>query len=332
MNKRPKVAEKSAIPADSPYRQDPGKPISFPEKDMGEESLKIWESTQQEFQSLEKKQKENWSRSMSYLLEKPEATSNPAGGHIGHYGDFSFGEDGESYGGGCSEGESNEEVEEPELVGKRKYLEGDTSDESSDGRILTNTKKRKLGDEVTTDELLLPDSDSSTEEGIENEHEQQKAESRRINGKNMRIREASQSDSLSLDDEDGEEEDWNIPEELKVKPAEEYHSDVVSDDELVHRSRKASADTSTIEKEKLMVILRWINGKKSVKKKIIVLSKTKFKNIKHMAARNFKVQLKMVFDGEVIKDSDTAESLGLEITLDDENADLIDCLVLEELC
>jgi len=331
MNKSPNLLEKTAKRPSLPIRQDQCDLLSLHEKEEIEESLKIWESTEKEFQSLTKKKKANWMENMSSLRVVPEATSQPSGGHIGHYGDFSFCDDEESSGGGYSDVESNEEVVESE-PSKRKHLEGDTSDESSDEEIFiqTRTKKRKLMDKMTNDELLLPDSDSSQEVWYENQAEEQKEKSRLIKERDMAVRKQSQDDYLNLDDLDGKEEDIDIPEEFKVQPAKEYHSDVPSDNEQVQGSKTALADT--IEKEKLIVILRWITGKRKVEKKIMVLSETKFKNIKHMVARNFKVKLKMMFDGEVIKDSDNAKSLGLEITLDNENADLIDCIVLEDLC
>jgi len=314
---------------DNPHmKTDSCKPIDFVEKQELEESQLILKSTKQECQSLEEKQKANWLKNMSSLTQGPEVTSNTVIGRIGHYGKFSFGEDIESSGGGCSEDESSGE-EEHKMLKKRKHPEGHSSDESSDGEIVTVVKKkRKLAVEETLDELLLSDSDpvSSVEEN-DNKKEHQEVPSRLIKQKDLIAKETSQTDSLCLEDEESDENDWDIPEELRVKPAEEYQSYIVSDDELEHHR---ASEPAVMEKEKLLIRLRWKRGRSTVEKQIMVMSETKFKQIKQMIVKNFKVRLKMMFDGELIKDSDTAESLGLEITLDNENADLIDCVVLND--
>lgn len=327
MNVRTNLQKKS-VGSDNPQvKQDSCKPIEFLEKGESEESLEIWESTQQEFQCLKQKQKANWLKNMSSLKEEPEVTSNSLAGNIGHYGKFSFGEEVESSGGGCSEDESSKE-EEPKLFNKRKHLEGHSSDESSDEEIFAMTKKRKIVEEGTIDELLLPESDSSVEEKDDNKSEHQEVPSRMIQKKDLTAKETSQTDSLCLEDEDSDEKDWDIPEELRVKPAVEYQSDSASDDEMKNNRATKPDNNSVTEKEKLLIRIRWKKGKRTKEEQIMVMAETKFKQIKQMVVKNFKVKLKMMFDGELIKDSDTAKSLGLEITLDNENADLIDCVVL----
>lgn len=313
--------------------------LSHPKKE-GEESLEdAWESTRNEFQCQEKKQKENWLKTMSSLTKQPDEQITPAGGqHIGHYGKFTFGEDEESSGNACSERESSEE-EEVDLVKKRNHEELESSDESSDIDVISRTKKkRKLGADITTEELLLPDSDSCGDESeaqTENKAEGEKqvaSEKKDMDTEANGPSQASQgSDSLWLDDEDkdGEEKDWDIPEDLRVKPAEIYENVVeLSDDELEHHQGKNDASKPKREEEKLLIRLRWKKGRTVKEQKIMVMSQTKFEQINHLVFQNFRVKLKMMFDGEVIKASDTAESLGLEITLDGENADLIDCVLI----
>lgn len=327
MNVRPNLQKKS-VGSDNPQvKQDSCKPLEVLGEGEGEESLIIWESTQKEFQCLEKKQKASWLKNMSSLKDEPEVTSNSVAGNIGHYGKFSFGEEVESSGGGCSEDESSGE-EEPKLFNKRKHLEGHSSDDSSDGEIFPMTKKRKIVEDGTIDELLLPDSDSSVEENDDNKSKHQDVPSGQIQEKKVTAKETSQTDSLCLEDEDSDERDWDIPEELRVKPAEEYQSDSASDDELEHNRATKPDNNSVTEKEKLLIRLRWKKGKRTMEKQIIVMAETKFKQIKQMVVKNFKLQLKMMFDGELVKDTDTAKSLGLEITLDNENADMIDCVLL----
>lgn len=307
-------------------------------QDKADDSLEdVWESTKIEVQCQEKKQKENWLKHMSSFTEEPGDECTPAGGgHIGHYGKFTFGEDDESSGNVCSVGESSDE-EEVELAKKRKREEENSSDDSSDIEIISRPKKRKIEAEKSTEEVLLPELDLSEEESesknVKKTEDEKEAtsEANKMHTKATASPQASQgSDSLWLEDEDGEEKEWDIPEEFRVKPAEMYENLVeLSDNELEHCiGKKDVTKSERREEEKLVIRLRWKKGRRYMEKKIMVTSGTKFKQIKHLVFENFGVKLKMMFDGEVIEDSDTAESLGLEITLDGDSADLIDCVLI----
>jgi len=316
-------------------------------QDNGEDSLDdVWKSTQMEFQSQEKKHKENWLKHMSSFTEEPDdnCTEAGGGGHIGHYGKFSFGEDDESSENVCSVGESSDD-DEVELGKKRQREEEDSSDDSSDIEIITRPKRRKKEPEKSTEksieDVLLLELNLSGDESDSQMVKKTVDEKMTANEPNKKdttsktSTQASQgSDSLQLDEEDtfrqeGEEKVWDLPEEFRVKPAEMYENVVeLSDDEPKNGKGKEALNKSEREEEKLVIRLRWKKGKRDVEKKIMVMSGTKFKQIKQLVLENFKVKLKMMFDGEVIEDSDTAESLGLEITLDGESADMIDCMLV----
>jgi len=316
-------------------------------QDNGDDSLDdVWKSTQIEFQSQEKKQKENWLKHMSSFTEEPDDNDTPAGGggHIGHYGKFSFGEDDESSGNVCSVGESSDE-EGIEHTKKRQREEEDSSDDSSDIEIVTRPKRRKKEPEKSAEKsieddllLVLNLSGEESETQTVKKTVDEKVTASEPNKKDTEAKTSTQasqgSDSLLLDEEDtfrqdGEEKDWDLPEEFRVKPAEMYENVVeLSDDEPEHGAGKKALNKSERAQEKLVIRLRWKKGKRNVEKKIMIMSGTKFKQIKRLVLENFKVKLKMMFDGEVIKDSDTAESLGLEITLDGESADMIDCMLI----